>query len=174
MWSQRQNASESVISPFSRSTSPSPNSPAVAAASPAGATPPVLRAPSSPLYYRSSVQGPRRGQSTSRCPFVTAWAWTTVSFCRARLCLHMGTHTLLTASAGSLQASPWARLPASSVAVVGVCVCVCTLMHTCILLMTSPKGDRQGEESWVIQHPFPASDHPKQLVSSLAGSALLG
>ena len=49
-----------------------------------------------------------------------------------------------------------------------------TLMHTCILLMTSPKGDRQGEESWVIQHPFPASDHPKQLVSSLAGSALLG
>lgn len=173
MWSQRQNASESVISPFSHSMSPSPSSAAVAAASLAGATPTVLRAPSSPLYHRSSVQGPRRGRSTSRCPFVTVWAWTTVSFCGARLCLPVGMHTLLTASAGSLQASPWAGLPASSVAVVG-CVCVYTLMHTCILLMTSPKGDSQGEESWVIQHPFPASDHPKQLVSSVAGSALLG
>lgn len=140
-------------------------------ASPAGAMPPVPRAPS-PLCYRSCVQGPRRGRSASRCPSVPVWTWATVSFCGARLCLHLGTHTLLTASAGSLQASPWARLSASSVAVVGVCVY--TLRRTCILSMTSPKGDSQGEENWVTQHLFPASDHPKHVVSSLAESALLG
>ena len=68
-------------------------------------------------------------------------------------------HSLSWKSAGF----PVGRAACQQCCCCGACVCVYTLMHTCILLMTSLKGDRQGEESWVIQHPFPASDHPKQL-----------
>lgn len=123
----------------------------------------MLRAPSSPLCHRWRplvCAGPAEGMEREPLPLVTAWAWATAPFCRARLCLHVGTHTLLTSSAGSLQASPWTGLSASSVAVAGgcvsVCVCVWTLMHTCILSMTSPNGDSQGEEG-ELGDPAPIS-----------------
>ena len=173
MWSQRQNASESVISPFSRSTSPAPTHL------------PLQRPPLQGRHPLCSVLLPP--------PSTTAPVCRAHGGARAQAAAPLLPHGpgLLCPSAEPGSVCTWARTPFSqpqleacrlprgpgclpAVLLLSGCVCVCTLMHTCILLMTSPKGDRQGEESWVIQHPFPASDHPKQLVSSLAGSALLG
>lgn len=63
LWSQRQDASESVISPFSHSTSPSPNSPASTVASPAGVTPlcSALPPPPLPLLATAGLRRARGG-----------------------------------------------------------------------------------------------------------------
>lgn len=166
LWSQRQDASDSVISPFSHSTSPSPNSPASTAASPAGVTPLCSALPPPPSATagdRWSAQGPWRGRSASRCPLlsprglglprpsaepgsVCTWAHTPFSHPRLEVRLPRGPGCL----------PEVLLLPEGG----GVCVCVCVdLRHTCILSMTSPNGDSQGEESWVIQHPFLAPSH---------------
>lgn len=130
-------------------------------ASPAGVRPlcSVLPPPpSATAGDRSSAQGPRRGRSASRCPLslrglglphasaepgsVCTWARTPFSHPRLEVC--------------RLPHGPGC-LPAVLLLPEGVCLW--TLMHTCILSVTSPNGDSQGEESWVIQHPFLASGH---------------
>ena len=162
MWSQRQNASESVISPFSHSTSPSPNSAAVAQPPLQGRRPlrPALPPPPSATAHVCRAHGGAGVQAAAPlslrglglpCPSaepgsVCTWARTPFSQPRLEVC--------------RLPHGPGC-LPA--VLLLSGCVCVYTLRRTCILSMTSPKGDSQGEENWVTQHPFPASDHPKHL-----------